>query len=167
MSDTLRLFFALPVPWPEAQEILHWRQQLPCSGTWVHERDLHLTLAFLGQQSPERLTELQAMAKQLEEHTAFELRLDHLGLWSDSLLHLAPSQPPMQLIRLQKALVEHLDRFGLALEQRAYRPHLTLARHATWPTRAAAFSVAWRADRFALFSSNSAKIGPRYQQIGT
>ena len=167
MSESLRLFFAIPVPPTQARNIQDWRRQLPCAGNWVHEHDLHLTLAFLGQQATTRLAELRAAADQTKRHRAFELRLDRLDIWNDGLLHLAPSRPPMALLQLQRTLAEQLQRCGFTLEQRTYRPHLTLARHATVPTSPAAFSFAWHVDQFALFSSNSAMIGPRYQQIGT
>ena len=121
MSDTLRLFFALPVPPAQARKILSWRQQLPCSGNWVHGHDLHL----------------------------------------------APSCPPTHLLQLQQDLAEQLQQLGFALEQPTYRPHLTLARHASWPSTAPGFGFRWHVDRFALFTSKSVTIGPRYQQIGT
>lgn len=167
MSDTLRLFFALPVPPTQAREILSWRQQLLCSGNWVHGHDLHLTLAFLGQQPAARLVDLQVAAIQISRCGSFELHLDRLNIWSDGLLHLAPSCPPAHLLQLQQDLAEQLQQLGFALEQPTYRPHLTLARHASWPSTAPEFGFRWRVDRFALFTSKSVTIGPRYQQIGT
>lgn len=167
MSQVLRLFFALPIPEPLAVRIADWSRQLACSGTWVHPLDLHITLAFLGSQPATRLCELQALAARLRDAQAFELQLDQLDCWPGGLLHLAPSQPPAALLELQRHLYAHLAQAGFTSEERIYRPHLSLARHSRRPRQTAPDQIAWRVDRFALFSSESVKIGPRYQLIDT
>lgn len=167
MSEALRLFFALPVPAPLARRIGDWRQRLSCPGAWVDEQDLHLTLAFLGSQPATRLPALRKAAAQLRDVRPFELRLDRLGLWHDGLLHLAPDHVPGALLQLQQGLCERLSRIGLDLEPRTYRPHLTLARHVPGVAGTTPFDFAWRVDSFALFSSKSQTMVPRYQQIGT
>ncbi|WP_068827239.1 RNA 2',3'-cyclic phosphodiesterase [Pseudomonas sp. BMS12] len=167
MSEKLRLFFALPVPEPLAAHIADWRQQLACDGALVHPEDLHLTLVFLGSQPAARLPELQALTSQLRGEQAFELQLDQLGCWRGGLLHLAPSQPPTALLRLQRNLQDQLTQAGFTREERGYRPHLSLARQAQAPTAGEAFQFTWRVDSFALFSSQFVTIGPRYRLIDT
>ena len=167
MSDTLRLFFALPVPAALASQIADWRQGLQSGGTPVHERDLHVTLAFLGSQPAARLPLLREAARQVQGIAPFQLRLDQLGIWSQGLLHLAPQEPPPALLRLQQSLGASLHRHGFVLEPRPYRPHLSLARHAQLRPDTSPVDFAWTVKRFALFSSTSVTIGPRYQQIDT
>ena len=165
MSDTLRLFFALPLSPPLAGRIARWRHSWHCGGTQVHPHDLHLTLAFLGSQPLSRLDDLLSAGAQVAGIRPFDLCLDHLALWNDGLLHLAPSHPPPELLGLQQKLCECLAQYGFVLEQRPYRPHLTLARRASLPANPPTTGFGWRADKFALFHSEPATIGPRYRQI--
>jgi 2'-5' RNA ligase len=96
----------------------------------------HLTLAFLGEQPEARLTDIQgALEDAMRGGSAFDAELRGLGTFG------APSHPRVlwmglgegadALAATQQRLTEGLARCGIALEERPFRAHLTLARART------------------------------------
>ena len=76
----------------------------------------------------------------------FEITLDAVGVWPESkILWLAPMAPPPALGELEARLWDGLADRGFRVEERIYRPHVTLARRARaieevvepvrWPVR--------------------------------
>ncbi|SDS99842.1 RNA 2',3'-cyclic phosphodiesterase [Pseudomonas oryzae] len=163
--DTLRLFFALPCPRDTAEAICTWRDGLDLGGKPVAAENLHLTLAFLGQQPSARLEELQLLAAAIEV-APFELRLDRLGGGRQGLLWLEPSHLPDELAALAGALQQRLQAIGIALDRRPLRAHLTLVRHAGARPREAHPDFAWAAERFVLYASEPSARGVRYRELG-
>lgn len=164
-ADPLRLFFALPCPPPLATAICAWRAREVPGGKAVAARDLHLTLAFLGAQPASCLAPLLSLAAQLPGEGC-ELRLDRLGRWRGGVLHLAPSRVPQALDELQRQLHARLSGAGFELEPRAFRPHLTLARHYPQAPAGAAPTFDWPLRQFALFCSEYDGHGSRYRLLG-
>jgi RNA 2',3'-cyclic 3'-phosphodiesterase len=162
----LRLFFALPCPTDCAARIEHWWSSLGIAGKAVATSNLHLTLVFLGTQPAHQLPRLMALANSLHL-PGFELTLDHLDLWPEGLLHLAPSQTPDALMQLALQLRQTLREAGFVIEQRAYRPHLTLAHHSTQPEMVTVPQVSWTAREFSLFSSLHSTQDAHYQALGS
>ena len=107
---------------------------LPDSETlrWVPPENWHITVAFLGEIAERSLGKLSdAVAPVVSERAPLSVQLDRLE-WFPS-----PLKPRMlalhvdacpALLELQSAVTAALRREGFQLEQRAYRPHLTLAR---------------------------------------
>ncbi len=126
----MRLFLAL---WPddavrerlaEAQRCWAW----PRRTARVPPDRLHLTLHFLGE-VPER--EARALAAALPPcQVPFTLRLDRAALWPQGIAALEPGNTPAGLAVLHADLAALLRAQGLRVEARAFRPHVTLARHA-------------------------------------
>ncbi|MGQ7957570.1 RNA 2',3'-cyclic phosphodiesterase [Pseudomonas sp. SP16.1] len=164
-SDPLRLFFALPCPPSLAATICAWRADALPAGKAVEARNLHLTLAFLGSQPASRLAPLLTLAAELQGERC-TLQLDRLGLWRGGLLHLAPSRVPPTLDELQQQLHARLLAAGFELEERAFRPHLTLARHYPHPPTCVAPTFDWPLRHFALFCSENDRRGTLYRQLG-
>lgn len=160
----LRLFFALPCPPQPAAQIAFWRDSLGIKGQPVAPADLHVTLAFLGQQPQDRLPLLEQIAARLQA-IRFQVQFDQLQLWHSGLLVLASSQPPEALLHLQRELQRHLLDAGLPVESRPFRPHLTLLRrsHAVACPVPAPFT--WTADEWGLFASESGSVSPRYRLL--
>jgi len=107
-------------------------QELP-SIRWVDPKGIHLTLAFLGDLTDERLAEAMQAAKVTAPRAmSFEIRLSHLGVF-DSLLHprviwVGIDEPSGVLQQLHRTLNRELEKRGFAVEKRPFSPHLTLAR---------------------------------------
>lgn len=163
-SDTLRLFFALHCPPALAASIATWRDGLRLNGRPVAQANLHLTLAFLGQQPRARVPELLSLAAALRL-PAFDLHLDRLVRRRGGLVYLTPSQTPSGLLELAQALRDALLAAGISLENRPFLAHLSLLRHCPRLPPAASPSFEWPATHFALFASERGPDGSQYQQL--
>mgnify|MGYP003513776323 FL=1 len=162
----MRLFFALACPPPVTEQIVEWRSALALDGSPVSAANLHVTLAFVGQQAEQRLATLLDLAASIEAQP-FTLQLDQLCLWPEGLLHLAASHPPTALLKLASDLQHKLRSSGFELEQREYLPHLTLARHSRQPAKVAPPAFAWNVNQFSLFVSLPEPAGVRYTALAS
>lgn len=163
-DDALRLFFALHCPPRLAAAIVAWRDGLALSGRPVAAANLHLTLAFLGQQPRARVPELLDLAAALRV-PPFELHLDRLVRRRNGLVYLTPRQAPDELLVLVGALREALLAAGVSLENRPFFAHLSLLRHCPRVPPDATPSFDWPATHFALFASEQGPHGSQYQQL--
>ena len=162
----MRLFFALACPAHVAEQITNWRNGLALEGQPVSSTNLHVTLAFLGQQPDRNLAKLLQIAASIEAEP-FTLKLDQLGFWADGLLHLAPASPCRALLDLSSQLQRALQISGIKLEQQEYRPHLTLARHCRQPVSTASPAFSWKVSAFTLFLSRPEPGGVRYEALAS
>jgi 2'-5' RNA ligase len=148
------LFLAL---WPAADvraELLARRDAWtwPRGASPVAADKLHLTLHFLGD-LPGALVPalLEALAVPF---TPFALRLGRQALWHNGIAVLEPLAPSEPLAALHARLSQALVALGLQPEDRAYRPHVTMARRAG---RAAlppdGPAIEWNVDGYALVES--------------
>jgi len=97
---------------------------------WVGPESLHITLKFIGEQTPERV---EAMAERLRrvESGAFEIRSGGYGFFPTAKaprvfwigIHAGP-----QLAELAESIDVATAELGIPREDRPYSPHLTLAR---------------------------------------
>jgi 2'-5' RNA ligase len=165
-NDVLRLFFALGCPPELAEAITTWRSSLHLCGRPVATANLHLTLAFLGQQPRARVAELQGLADRLRAK-AFELHLDHLGRHRNGLLYLAPSHTPEALLELVEHLCSNLSSAAIQLESRPFRAHLSLLRHCPMQPIDANPCFDWPVTRFSLFASEQNTRGTHYRPLHT
>jgi RNA 2',3'-cyclic 3'-phosphodiesterase len=145
---------------------------------WVDASLLHVTLAFLGEQPPERLEVLErvgAAAAAASRGGALRLgQAGHFGskraprvLWVDLAGDLEA------LVALQGRLDAGLRAAGFALEDRPFRPHITLARRreaasggppAGWPpTDLGRASIPIR--QLTLMQSRLSPRGPTYTPV--
>jgi len=99
----------------------------------VDPRQVHVTLAFLGDvRSPlsERVTE--AMASPVAGIAPFRLRIGGLGVFpprgAPRVLWLGLQAGAREMIALQSAVARRLGALGIVLEDRAFHPHVTIAR---------------------------------------
>ncbi|HPU50200.1 MAG TPA: RNA 2',3'-cyclic phosphodiesterase [Burkholderiaceae bacterium] len=151
---TARLFLAL---WPDEPV----RQALlACRDAWqwarhagpVPPRHLHLTLHFLGEVPRARLPDL--IAGLSVAVAPFEVTLGPLAVWPNGVAVWEPSVCPDVLTQLHQQLGQALMRLGVPLEDRPYRPHVTLARRARdaqmpWSVP----PLTWPVDHYALVES--------------
>ena len=102
-------------------------------GNLTRAENLHLTLAFLGEVPPERVSAARR-AMQASAGAPFPVALSQVGRFrgrGDDLIWLGLAHTPelmAQAERLNRALREE----GFSLERRAFTPHLTLARRAVY-----------------------------------
>src|SRR5215467_9496209 len=115
-----------------ADVIQRMAQELP-GLRWVDPQGIHLTLAFLGDLTDERLlAAMQAAQAAAHQVSPFACRLSHLGVF-DSLQHarviwMGIDEPSGSLQQLHRLLNRELEHRNFAVEKRPFSPHLTLAR---------------------------------------
>lgn len=99
---------------------------------FVPQKNLHVTLNFLGETSPELVpaikNELSALT---QNHESFELKLTGLDAFPEQVrgrVIWIGVQNSIKLRSLQVECEQRMRELGLELEEREYRPHLTSAR---------------------------------------
>ena len=91
----------------------------------------HLTLAFLGEVADDHVPELQQrLARAAGRHPPLTLRFAGSGRFGGRVLFMALDGDVQGLKRLAASAGAAARRVGIAVEDRPYRPHLTLARAA-------------------------------------
>jgi 2'-5' RNA ligase len=154
-----RLFLAV---WPDdaararldrlAQEVA-----LVAQGKAVGREKIHLTLVFLGEVAREREEAIASVARAAAASEPFALMLDRVGSFRRARVGWAgASVEPPALHHLQLRLEAGLRAAGFALEERPFRPHVTLARKIAQPLPMAAIEpIELACDAFALVVSET------------
>lgn len=127
-ARTGRLFVAL---WPDRATraaLMRWQKthDWPPAARLTPARDLHLTLVFIGALSAEQLDTVAAAVA--EPVTPFQVRLDHIEHWRGGLVVASASSVPTALAAEQHQIETALRTLGLAIDERPWKPHVTLAR---------------------------------------
>ena len=99
---------------------------------WTAQDALHLTLKFLGEVDGSHVTAVGTAVQQVgARHEPLVLRISGFGAFPSlrraSVLWVGVGADP-RLLALQRALEDALVPLGYAREQRAFRPHITVAR---------------------------------------
>lgn len=166
-KTSARVFFAL---WPNEEErtaLAAW--QLPvqklCGGRGMPADKLHNTLVFLGEVELERMEALQLAAQEVKG-AAFQLSFDIARYWGHNhIVYATPVRVPKQLSQLVFDLEQGLRQHHFKVDQRSYKPHVTLLRHAQWTDSSLpeVKKVLWKVRDFALVKSLSEGQGTRYE----
>lgn len=132
----MRLFWAVDVV-PEFAAQLQalsglLQRQFEDQLRWVAPANYHLTLGFLGDTAQERVSSLtEAVVNQLSDVTSFQSTVRSLA-WFQSVRRprvlVAEVIASSALVELQHRAAIGLNEAGISLEDRPYRPHISLAR---------------------------------------
>jgi 2'-5' RNA ligase len=128
----MRLFIGIPLPTAIAETIAAVINQLrskaaPDNLRWSTRESWHITLQFLGSTRPEQYECLTARLRQLH-HAPVAVQLGGPGTFDRAgILYLDVHVTP-ELITLQQAVTSATAPCGFTPEDRAYHPHITLAR---------------------------------------
>lgn len=105
--------------------------RLPAA-SWVKPQSLHLTIAFLGEQSGADVPAIgSALSAAAAEHSRFSIRPSVAGFFPASR---APRiawialEPLAPLAALAKSVRDELDRAAVAFDAKRFTPHLTVCR---------------------------------------
>lgn len=131
----MRLFVAIEFPHQVQEEFLQAQTLLrntASTGNFTRPENFHLTMAFLGEVPPNREAEARKAMKEIP-WAPFQLVFDRLGSFQrggEGLWWIGAEKEPA-LMEAQSALCHCLQKEGFRLEDRAFFPHLTLARRVT------------------------------------
>lgn len=166
-----RLFVGLELPELLCLRLAAVKGPLP-GARWIDPDDMHVTLRFAGDVDNRTADELAGFLANIDLDP-FDVRVTGLGSFGGNdprTIH-ADVDGGLALEHLQKAVERAARSSGLAPEARAFKPHITLARlKGTPPEVVARFlgsrgrfePVAFRVDRFVLFSSRPRQGGGPY-----
>jgi len=181
-TKKMRVFLALPLAELFGAEVApfieKWRSQFPAV-RWVKSTDIHVTLHFFGPVEKESVERINALVRPLAQACApFEISLKSTGAFP-SLSHPRVFWVGMEgniapLSQLQNEISKSLSGAGYSVEERAFKPHLTVGRVREGkkesflpaaldfpPTRPG------RMDRIVLFQSELTPGGSHYEILET
>jgi 2'-5' RNA ligase len=145
---------------------------------WVPPQNWHITVAFLGDAGAGRVADLETrLARAAARHSPMTLSLSGSGHFGSRVLYVGVAGDRPALERLADSVSAAARRAKVVVDDRPYRPHLTLARlRGPAPLRELAEPLAdyagpaWVADSIELMRSTpptGAGQSPRYAQQGT
>ena len=138
MSEEWRTFCAIELS-AEVRAQLHdhvrrLREAVPeAAASWSKPENVHLTLKFFGNVPKQKLTRISDAAVRVSKQFAsFEIGIGGVGVFPKpsrpQVLWIGVEDPSGRLTELQRRVEEECAKEGFAKEDRAYKPHLTLAR---------------------------------------
>ena len=159
-----RLYYAL---WPDEPTVCKLEvAQADVVGRKVGKEQLHLTLAFLGNQPVGKLVDLAAVLEPLPQ-TGFVIELDQYGYFTQQkIAWIGPSEIPVALRDFRNSLLMGLSRIAPGFKGEAhFIPHVTLARDAEAPALQIAKRISWSAKRIVLVQSLQTRQGVIYSLV--
>jgi 2'-5' RNA ligase len=183
-SSLRRIFCAIELPSEiraqVEEHITKLRAAMPdVRASWERPEKLHITLKFLGDIEQARIPSLSLAAERAAQDVRpFELALDGTGAFSPHgharILWIGIPDQSHHLARLHERLEEESALEGFAREERAFHPHLTIARlrtpqgaralatlHREMPFHTEAFSV----NEIIVMHSELGPGGSRYTPL--
>ncbi len=137
-NETARLFIAVELSDEVKNELTRLQERLKkacgfCPARWVAARNIHLTLNFLGDVATSKIDDIKnAVRSTSEEFSPFRLSLAETGAFPNldrpHVVWVGLGGEVPKLLALQKRLESLLSNLGFRPEDRAFSPHLTLAR---------------------------------------
>src|SRR5260370_14114373 len=134
----MRVVIALDIAANIRQNITEYQERVrglaPDAG-WAQPESLHVTLKFIGQASDTRMQEIKNALSAVQA-VPFAISFQGVGFFPD------PKSPRVfwigmsageALPQLAAAVYAALAKLGIAAEEKAYHPHLTLARAGSVP----------------------------------
>jgi RNA 2',3'-cyclic 3'-phosphodiesterase len=137
-NEKARLFIAIELSYEVKSELTRLQERLKkacgfCPARWVAADNIHLTLNFLGDVALVKVDDITtAIQTTAREFSAFELSLSETGAFPNldrpHVVWVGLGGEVAKLLSLQKRLESLLADVGFKPEDRAFSPHLTLAR---------------------------------------
>lgn len=166
-------FLAIPVPEPLQSALTRQvRKHELRFKRWVHPKDIHLTLVFLGACSTNQLEQIKKDSRSvLAKWSSFCLELSTFGTFGDRrqprIFWAGVKNQPM-LLSLREELFEVCQELGLSLEKRPFAPHITLARKWIGETDYSEYQLElqqnWQVNEIVLYESQLTG-DPKYKTV--
>lgn len=130
----MRLFVALDIPEDVRRAIRELTQKLEptCRGArWVRTEGIHVTLKFIGEASEEKAAAIRTELGAVRSAVAAELSFRNVGFFPNARhprVFWVGIETSPNLAEMAGEIERRLEKLGIPREDRAFKPHLTLAR---------------------------------------
>lgn len=183
MAETIRTFIAVELDEKARELIRDVQTRLKSAGAdvkWVKPENAHLTLKFLGDVPEKRLkVVIETLEKLTASASSIQTRLTQLGMFPDRrrprVIWVGLDDAEGRLTRLAEAVETALGNIGFKKEDRAFQPHITIARlrsshnAGALAEAAAQFSIPCGINQsfasLTLFKSTLTPAGPVYEPL--
>ncbi len=180
MSEKIRSFIAVDtseqVKYELSRLLSELKAKIVLNVKWVKPEQMHLTLAFLGEVSPDFLEKTKAQLNGVAYgFRQFKCQLKGLGAFPSSqrarVIWAGVAYGAEELRKVQSAVVRGLTGIGYKPEKRPFSPHLTLGRLKAVASLASLnetdfISSVWQIRELILFKSELYPDGPVYTALG-
>lgn len=122
----MRLFIAINIPETVQDKIAHLYSPEQVRLRWTPLHQLHLTLVFIGEQPQDRMDEIIDTIAEIS-FPEQSITITGSGYFKSGIAWLGVQETP-ELLALQRKLYRALSNIGVVLENRRFKPHITLAR---------------------------------------
>ncbi len=181
MASPIRTFIAVPIPYSSGlRRVQRDLGELEGAIRAQESDELHLTVKFLGEMAWEQTAEvtgvMEQICQQIPAHDAEVVGLRAFPRLSHPMIIWAGLTPADHVCRLASQLNDELSSLGFPREERAFQPHITLARVKGRPPHGLAEYVAAHGhQRFhgveinevCLYQSELRRTGPVYTRLAT
>ncbi len=175
----IRLFVALKIPDPVIQEIIELRNKaFPGyhNYKWEPEDKIHLTLKFIGEREEKLVEPVISELEFIRDYRKFNCSLTRFGFFfknkEPKILWVGLSIDDM-VFNLVKELNTKLEKFGILMEKKEFKAHLTLMRIKKFVDKNFIKSyedfiipgIQFTADEIILFKSELTSAGSKYTEL--
>jgi 2'-5' RNA ligase len=181
----MRLFFAVNLPDEELDILENAQKKLSSLAPgndirWARRDQFHFTLKFLGEQPAVRAQKAAELALQVGYSFApFFITLSGFGAFPNSerpnVLWMGMEEGADEMQKLSSSIDSGLRSLGFKLDNKPYKPHLSLARIKTYPQEMAAAQILLRSNliiqvrvkvsSFSLMQSSLLPSGSEYTEV--
>jgi 2'-5' RNA ligase len=179
----VRVFVALDVPEEVRQAVgeLMGKVEPACRGArWVRMQGMHLTLKFIGETTPEGVERIRSELGAVRSAAPVAMRFRNVGFFPNAKhprVFWAGIEASPNLAEIAAEVERRMEGLGIAREERAFKPHLTLARFKSEDglprlhealAKAAPFEFGGaRSEEFHLYQSVLKRGGAQYTKLAT
>ena len=138
MSQLFRIFAAIELSADIRDRIQQHIQQLraavpECHPSWSRVENIHLTVKFFGDVEQSKIAQIaDAASRSVMNFSSFQILINGTGAFpkpsQPRVIWIGVEDPTKQLLRLQSEFEAECAREGFTKEERAFSPHLTIAR---------------------------------------
>jgi RNA 2',3'-cyclic 3'-phosphodiesterase len=174
----MRVFIALDIPEEiraRMTEYMERARQLAVDARWARIEGLHVTLKFIGEVSETHVQEMKTALARVKAEP-FSVAFTGVGFFPSAKgarVFWISVNGGEALTRLAASIDAELEKIGFAREEKAYHPHLTLARASSHPLRELQPLLndsppqfgTMTAREFFLYQSQPQRGGSRYTKL--
>ncbi|MCG6915586.1 RNA 2',3'-cyclic phosphodiesterase [bacterium BMS3Abin03] len=129
----LRLFVALKIPSDVKRNLFEICRKLAGKNDyrWENPQKIHLTLKFIGKIEEDNLISLKESLDFISEYRSFDFRITKFGFFfrdKDPKILWTGLETDERIFKLVHDLNQTLSRFSVPVENRKFKPHLTMLR---------------------------------------